>query len=70
MPQRCAASSRTRNAHSTHLYRETVTGLAAPSRDGRFGEFGGQYVPETLVPACQELERAFHEAWSDPSFRG
>ena len=47
-----------------------MTGLAAPSRDGRFGEFGGQYVPETLVPACQELERAFHEAWSDPSFRG
>ncbi|MFM7666141.1 MAG: pyridoxal-phosphate dependent enzyme, partial [Actinomycetota bacterium] len=46
-----------------------MTGLAAPSRDGRFGEFGGQYVPETLVPACQELERAFNEAWVDPTFR-
>jgi tryptophan synthase beta chain len=46
-----------------------VTALSAPSKDGRFGEFGGQYVPETLVPACQELERAFTEAWSDQNFR-
>jgi tryptophan synthase beta chain len=37
--------------------------------DGRFGEFGGMYVPETLVPACQELDVAFREAWADPSFR-
>ncbi len=44
-------------------------GLADPSADGRFGEFGGRYVPETLVPACQELEAAFREAWVDPSFR-
>lgn len=35
---------------------------------GRFGTFGGQFVPETLVPACQELEQAFNEAWSDQSF--
>ena len=37
--------------------------------NGRFGEFGGQFVPETLVPACQELEAAFREAWADPAFR-
>jgi tryptophan synthase beta chain len=37
--------------------------------DGRFGEFGGRFVPETLVPACEELERAFTEAWADPEFR-
>jgi tryptophan synthase beta chain len=43
--------------------------LAAPSASGRFGEFGGRYVPETLVPACQELEEAFREAWADPEFR-
>ncbi|NDG10584.1 MAG: tryptophan synthase subunit beta, partial [Actinobacteria bacterium] len=42
-------------------------GLTAPSSDGRFGEFGGRYVPETLVPACQELEQAFNEAWADHS---
>ncbi len=40
-----------------------------PTGRGRFGEFGGQYVPETLVPACQELEVAFREAWADPAFR-
>jgi tryptophan synthase beta chain len=43
--------------------------LAEPSSSGRFGEFGGRYVPETLVPACLELERAFRSAWGDPSFR-
>jgi tryptophan synthase beta chain len=41
-----------------------------PGERGRFGEFGGQYVPETLMPALQELEAAFREAWADPGFRG
>ncbi|MDT7682779.1 MAG: tryptophan synthase beta chain [Pseudonocardiales bacterium] len=39
-----------------------------PGRSGRFGEFGGRYVPESLVPACEEVERAFRAAWADPSF--
>ena len=43
--------------------------MADPSAEGRFGEFGGMYVPETLVPACQELDRAFRTAWADPAFR-
>ncbi len=43
--------------------------MAEPSATGRFGEFGGRFVPETLVPACQELEAAFIEAWADPEFR-
>lgn len=43
--------------------------LTTPGTDGRFGEFGGRFVPETLVPACQELEAAFHDAWTDPLFR-
>lgn len=43
--------------------------LVTPSSDGRFGEFGGRFVPETLVPACQELEAAFDDAWHDPQFR-
>jgi len=43
--------------------------LTTPGADGRFGEFGGRYVPETLVPACQELEKAFNDAWNDSSFR-
>ena len=43
--------------------------MSKPSESGRFGDFGGRFVPETLVPACQELEVAFAEAWADPMFR-
>jgi tryptophan synthase beta chain len=43
--------------------------MGAPSSDGRFGRFGGRFVPETLIPACQQLEAAFIEAWADPIFR-
>src|SRR3954470_23927132 len=43
--------------------------MEEPSATGRFGEFGGRFVPETLVPACQELEAAFREAWADTAFR-
>ena len=43
--------------------------MSEPSESGRFGEFGGRFVPETLVPACQELEASFREAWADPLFR-
>src|SRR3954470_7926903 len=43
--------------------------MEEPSATGRFGEFGGRFVPETLVPACQELEAAFREAWADSTFR-
>ena len=47
----------------------TTTLMGEPSPRGRFGEFGGRFVPETLVPACEELERAFRSAWGDPEFR-
>jgi tryptophan synthase beta chain len=48
----------------------SATLMGDPGTRGRFGDFGGLFVPETLVPACQELERAFREAWLDPGFRG
>jgi tryptophan synthase beta chain len=35
----------------------------------RFGRYGGQYVPETLMPALQELERAWIRARDDPAYR-
>ncbi len=35
---------------------------------GRFGRFGGQYVAETLMPAVEELDRAYAEAAADPAF--
>lgn len=43
--------------------------MGEPTATGRFGDFGGRFVPESLVPACQELEIAFHEAWNYPAFR-
>src|SRR5438128_10067009 len=36
---------------------------------GYFGQFGGQYVPETLMPALHELEAAYDEAKVDPAFQ-
>ena len=40
-----------------------------PAGLGRYGEFGGRFVPETLVPALEELEREFRAAWTDDGFR-
>jgi len=40
-----------------------------PDRRGYFGEFGGRYVPETLVEPVEELERAYLAARDDPGFR-
>ncbi|HOO04584.1 MAG TPA: pyridoxal-phosphate dependent enzyme, partial [Methanomassiliicoccales archaeon] len=37
--------------------------------NARFGEYGGQYVPEVLVPALMELEREYANAMADPAFR-
>jgi tryptophan synthase beta chain len=39
-----------------------------PNKQGRFGQFGGRYVPETLMPALLELEQAYAEARTDRSF--
>ncbi|HEY4028681.1 MAG TPA: tryptophan synthase subunit beta [Candidatus Dormibacteraeota bacterium] len=36
---------------------------------GRFGPYGGQYVPETLMSALEELEGAWREVWADPEFQ-
>jgi len=36
---------------------------------GRFGPYGGRYVPETLMVPLFELERAFEAAKSDPCFK-
>jgi tryptophan synthase beta chain len=44
--------------------------MGEPDERGRFGEFGGRYVPESLVEACTQLDREFRTAWADPAFRG
>jgi tryptophan synthase beta chain len=42
----------------------------APLVEHHFGVYGGQYVPETLMPALAELERAWAQARVDPVYRG
>ncbi|AHN22654.1 tryptophan synthase subunit beta [Lysinibacillus sphaericus] len=41
---------------------------SVPTKEGRYGKFGGQYVPETLMTALIELEAAFDEAMADQAF--
>ncbi|MGH9105375.1 MAG: tryptophan synthase subunit beta [Acidimicrobiales bacterium] len=43
--------------------------MGEPDASGRFGSFGGRFVPEALVPVCQDLEKAFRAAWSSPDFK-
>ena len=42
---------------------------SVPDSRGYFGEFGGRFVPETLIPALDELTAAYHEAMNDPAFQ-
>ncbi|WP_344620229.1 tryptophan synthase subunit beta [Dactylosporangium salmoneum] len=44
--------------------------MGDPGALGRFGEYGGRYVPESLIGVCREVEEAFREAWADPAYRG
>ena len=43
--------------------------MSAPASPGLYGGYGGRYVPETLVPALDELSLAWDEAWRDAGFR-
>ncbi|MDA1010036.1 MAG: tryptophan synthase subunit beta [Chloroflexi bacterium] len=45
-----------------------TTGETVPDAFGHFGEFGGQYVPETLMPALAELDEAYQRYRTDPEF--
>ena len=49
--------------------RRLPTGADRVDRDGRFGRFGGRFVPETLLPACLALEAAWAEARRDRAYR-
>ena len=42
--------------------------MTSSTRNDRFGQFGGRYVPETLIPALDELDEAFANAMKDPAF--
>ncbi|MEH2230526.1 MAG: tryptophan synthase subunit beta [Nostoc sp.] len=45
------------------------TATQQPDSLGRFGKFGGKYVPETLMPALSELEAAYQQYRNEPSFQ-
>ena len=47
----------------------TFPAVPSESRPGRFGVYGGRYVPETLVAALDELEREYNLAKADPAFQ-
>src|SRR4028119_1749647 len=53
----------------TPLNLTSETSTQRPDSHGRFGKFGGKYVPETLMPALFELEAAFHKYSSEPEFQ-
>jgi len=46
-----------------------MAGTKLPDERGRFGPYGGSYVPEILVPALSELTEGFLAAWNDPEFQ-
>src|SRR2546426_12810826 len=48
----------------------TIPNLVERAVDGRFGPYGGRYVPETLMAALEELERVYEAAKGDAEFWG
>jgi tryptophan synthase beta chain len=53
--------------HTDRLFR--ADGVNVPDARGYYGEYGGRFVPETLIPALDELVEAFFTALDDPAFR-
>jgi tryptophan synthase beta chain len=54
---------------TTPLSPNTPSNAQVPDTQGRFGRFGGKYVPETLMPALAELESAYQQYRHDPDFQ-
>ena len=52
----------------TDSYIQTNT-TTVPDERGYYGEFGGRFVPETLIPALDELAAAYTEAMADAEFQ-
>jgi tryptophan synthase beta chain len=71
-----ASITKTRNPNrGSHPSKTTKGGAASDTRPilitqpGRFGPWGGRYVPETLMAALEELEREYEKAKHDPRFK-
>src|SRR5579884_1411971 len=66
------ASVTKKNSRVAHSTRFSLSGNSNPKKRveaGRFGPWGGRYVPETLMAALQELEREYEKAKRDPRFK-
>jgi len=66
------AKKRTKNTRVPHAPRSSKHGtphLKLVTSPGRFGPWGGRYVPETLMAALEELEREYERAQRDPRFK-
>ena len=57
-----------KNKESTELLNQLLRG-ELPDENGRFGPFGGQFAPETLMPALKKLEKGVKQFLNDDSFR-
>ena len=67
--QQNALCSRVTSHNFATAVAEVPTGMQRPDATGRFGKFGGKYVPETLITALAELEAAYAEIKNDPQFQ-
>src|SRR5271167_3016048 len=63
------ASNRRRASRTTTNSGDSFAMPSLPDSHGHFGEFGGKYVAETLMPALAELEKAYKDARRDPAFK-
>ena len=53
---------------NTQFKDSDLSPITRPNALGRFGKYGGQYVPETLMPAVAEHEECYLDAKNDPEF--
>ena len=54
---------------TSHFLPEPSPDASLPDAKGRFGEFGGRFVPETLIAALDQLETEYYQSRKDPAFQ-
>ncbi|MGB2498355.1 MAG: tryptophan synthase subunit beta [Mariniblastus sp.] len=54
---------------TSHFLPEPSPDASLPDEKGRFGEFGGRFVPETLIAALDQLEAEYYQSRKDPAFQ-
>ncbi|MDA7924001.1 tryptophan synthase subunit beta [bacterium] len=54
---------------TSHFLPEPSPDASLPDEKGRFGEFGGRFVPETLIAALDQLETEYYQSRKDPAFQ-